>query len=853
MSTSKLPKGSILQARYEIIDLIGEGGFGLVYKARQISTNQFVAIKILLKEKLEGSEHAEIEVARFEREMQLIGKLKHPNIVRLIDSGVLDTGAHYAVLEYIEGIPLDKILKSGERIPLSDVKRIMAQVLEALSAAHAHGAVHRDLKPHNIMVTDTGVRKSAMVLDFGIAGIVQKNRGKDYRTLTRTGQFQGTPAYMAPEQVRGEDVTPQTDIYAWGLVLMECLTGSVAVDADSLFQIIFIQASDDPITLPDSIKSTKLREVLTLATAKSLEDRYPTAEEALADFELWSPQEHDVVIIPGEEHKRTAPLALGASTLDSLKDLKPGKPQPLLIGFVVLALLALGVVAIVVLSSDDETPTSAASAAEVQETLETPVALPEPDTTEPPPPEEPKPAFEHGQRYQPEGTQAAEMVFLDALPFRLGSPPELIDTQVDMCRELAGKKNALCDPDVFASQSPPRRVSIPAFFLDITEVTIGDYAACMEAGTCTEPDLGACQMLTRKGAFLPEQLDPRQSSPISTDIATARFPITCVDQREAAVFCDWAGKRLPTELEWELAALSAPHDLTEQPGDVVFESPELFPWEPRSPEPAKTANGADASLRQVMGWKKKKNTTLQVLNRKIKDGYAFSAPVGSFAEGHTAFEIADLSGNVREWTQSVYVAYDTAAPLPPTRAVTRGGGWADAGPFLSARSRFPLESTTRRSDLGFRCARSLELDALPPALVPGISLEAPAEPDPPKKTRSREPREASSSKEERKPQPKLESPHEPGPDDKAMAQKLADKARKLSMSGQPAKAVKLYAQALDLTPGDAQLRRAYAAALERDGHSCKALKNYKRSLSGLSGRAKTAVITKIKNLEPQCP
>ena len=316
--------GTLLQGRYELLSVLGEGGFGIVYKARQRPTGQIVAVKLLQPEKLLMAQQAELEQARFEREMLLISLLKHPNIVRLIDSGRLENGHLFTVLEYVEGESLSELLKRGGPLPLKTARRLMLQVLEALHFAHALGVVHRDLKPANIMVSVTGGRPNAMVLDYGIANLTEDARGGDYHTLTATGQIHGTPSYMAPEQLDGE-LTPQSDLYAWGLVFIECLTGKPAVDGTSIAKIIFQQLSSDPVDIPQSLKETVIGELLTRTVEKDLSDRFPSAERILAEFEGHNPHSLElravganaptVIAEPERANRRGRWIALGVTAV----------------------------------------------------------------------------------------------------------------------------------------------------------------------------------------------------------------------------------------------------------------------------------------------------------------------------------------------------------------------------------------------------------------------------------------------------------------------------------------------------------------------------------------------------------
>src|SRR5207247_5342605 len=202
--------GSIFEARYEILGQLWEGSFGRVYKGRQLSTRQVVAIKVLRFWEGDAPANVENQIARFRREMRLCAELSHPNIVRLIDSGESGDGRLYAVLEYVPGSTLREILAREGRLGWELARHLMTQVLDALACAHARGVVHRDLKPENIMVTQTGAQRNALVLHFGLGGLAREVEDWSLPRLTATREILGTPAYAAPEQLRGEPVSTRS-------------------------------------------------------------------------------------------------------------------------------------------------------------------------------------------------------------------------------------------------------------------------------------------------------------------------------------------------------------------------------------------------------------------------------------------------------------------------------------------------------------------------------------------------------------------------------------------------------------------------------------------------------------------
>jgi len=156
--------GAAFQGRYELLEKVGAGGFGNVYKARQLTTGQTVAIKVLRIPEGHSKQQADRLVARFQREMRLCGQLHHPNVVRLMDSGQADARLIYSVFEFVPGKDLARILAAERRLGPIEARHLMMQVLDALACAHAQGVVHRDLKPENIMVVPTGARRNATAL-----------------------------------------------------------------------------------------------------------------------------------------------------------------------------------------------------------------------------------------------------------------------------------------------------------------------------------------------------------------------------------------------------------------------------------------------------------------------------------------------------------------------------------------------------------------------------------------------------------------------------------------------------------------------------------------------------------------
>jgi class 3 adenylate cyclase len=260
-------------ARYEILSELGRGGFGVVHKARQLATGQTVAIKMMHRPRDAGDDAHRRHVARFQRELKLCAQLHHPNIVRLLDSGLMDDGRIYAAFEYIPGKTLASLLAERGALEPMEAQHLMLQILDALSCAHAQGVVHRDLKPHNVMVIATGARLNALVLDFGLGAVVQGPELEELSKLTGTYEVLGTPAYSAPEQLRGEQPTLASDLFSWALVFLECLTGVRPVRGRTLQEILFQQLGPEPLPLPPALAAHPLGQILARLLNKDVQAR----------------------------------------------------------------------------------------------------------------------------------------------------------------------------------------------------------------------------------------------------------------------------------------------------------------------------------------------------------------------------------------------------------------------------------------------------------------------------------------------------------------------------------------------------------------------------------------------------
>lgn len=279
-------------SRYEILEELGRGAMGAVYKARDPQIGRIVGIKVILTANLTPDEVQEYK-QRFNREAQAAGQMAHPGIVTIHDIGEDETGQPYLVMEYVEGTPLDKLVAAPESslseeasstpagpaaiLQLNDALGIAIQVAEALDYAHRRGVIHRDIKPANILITPEG---KAKILDFGIAQLGGTQ-------LTRAGQLIGTPAFMSPEQFTGGGVDARSDLFSLGTVLYWMLTGQNPFAADSLTAVAYKVAQQVPTparklnpSLPPDVET-----LLSRCLAKNPNDRYPTGQALVADLQ----------------------------------------------------------------------------------------------------------------------------------------------------------------------------------------------------------------------------------------------------------------------------------------------------------------------------------------------------------------------------------------------------------------------------------------------------------------------------------------------------------------------------------------------------------------------------------------
>jgi predicted Ser/Thr protein kinase len=461
--------GQVLDGRYEIEKVLGEGGMGLVYKARHTTLGKALAIKVL---KAEVSKDAEI-VQRFRQEAQSATSIGNHHIIDISDFGVLSDGSTYFVMEFLDGIALTKAIEPNKPLEARRTIHIAKQLCRALGAAHDIGIVHRDLKPDNVyLISRGGDRDFVKVLDFGIAKV-----GGAKSKLTQVGQVFGTPHYMSPEQCAGTNVDKRTDVYALGVIMYEMASSRVPFDADNLMGILTKHLYEEPILpheLPPPVDvPPSLEAVIMKCLAKKADVRYQSMQEVLADLELVEQGLTPAAVVDsvrrasatGAMQARPDTMSNAALSVDVGDVSLPKKSNMGLIIGAAAVLLIGGVGAIFALKGGDEP-------AAVVKPEPAPVAEPKP--VEPPAPQ-PQPAA------TPELKPSAEIVqvtitakpvaevyreggLIGRTPFQVprperGEPALEVVLKADGYRDLTVRVSQLTQPDLPVELEKQRRGS----------------------------------------------------------------------------------------------------------------------------------------------------------------------------------------------------------------------------------------------------------------------------------------------------------------------------------------------------------------------------------------------------------
>jgi eukaryotic-like serine/threonine-protein kinase len=626
--------------RYQILSRLGEGGMATVYRARDTRLDREVALKLIRVDQFAPAMMGHI-LARFEREAKSLARLSHPSIVTVHDYGEHD-GAPYLVLEYCDGGDLRNRL-SGLPMDWREAIGLILPVARALRYSHRQGVIHRDVKPSNVMFTGEGEPKLS---DFGIAKILEDDNAA---TLTGTGVGIGTPGYMAPEQWTGE-TSPQSDQYGLGVVLYEMLAGHKPYEATTpggIHEKLLTQPLPSPRqlvpTIPEAVESALLK-----ALDKDPAMRYPDMASFIKEFEgllqqtpvaeakfvvvAAPPPPTDTyktldLVVPEEKPHPITPADWKTAT-DPLPKRKPVNWKMIIVGAAALVVLA-GIIWGGMQLSKGSPAMPEPSRSPTQTATPTPTAAPVVINRE---------------------KDSMVMAHVPAGEFLMGSDPAK-------------------DKDANDDEQPQHSVYLDEYWIDQTEVTNAQYAACVDAGKCTP--------LYNTGSYT--------HSNYFRNSVYMDFPVIYADWNQAKTYCEWRGARLPTEAEWEKAARGT--------------DGRVYPW----------GNGSPSS---------------NLLN--YDDNIGDTTEVGSYEGGKSPYGMYDMAGNVWEWVNDWYDAnyYQNSQTENPqgsesgTSRVLRGGSWFYGDYYVRSSSRYGSDPSNRVNYIGFRCASSAQPAATPAASTP---------------------------------------------------------------------------------------------------------------------------------------
>jgi formylglycine-generating enzyme required for sulfatase activity/serine/threonine protein kinase len=689
--------GRTIADKYAVESLVGEGGFATVYRAMHTIWKRPVALKVFKAFGNFSEKDRQKLLDEFVQEGALLADLsaRTAAIVQARDIGMLETakGEHipYMVLEWLDGATLEAVIQDekARSVPprtLADAVRLLDPAAEALALAHRKGIAHRDVKPGNVFVLgDPRGECTVKLLDFGIAKVVndaQKMAGSFTKTAGQVTSF--TPAYGAPEQFsRTHGATgPWTDVFSLALITLELTSGKEPLDGDDFLQLGVSAANPDRrptprtfgVAVSDEIEAVfakavaikpaqrwqsggefwnALRQALRMDPMRGMTDPMPARVPTAPVSDPIASAPTVAAVSQPQLGAQAASVATTPRALTTTAGREPGKSKMGL--FVVLGVAAVAAIGAAVFFVGRGSGSSAAggggTAAATSATVAT-VTLP------------------------PSASAAASSAATaSACPQGMISVP--------------GGSFFMGSDSGLAFEKPEHQVALKPFCIDELEATVDAYKACSDSGRCKRA--GSTNEWDGIADKERKAFDPLCN--IRDPDAKAKHPINCVDWEMADKFCREAGKRLPTESEWEFAARGP--------------DGRKYPWGDDDP----TATRLNACGKECMAWGLKNGIEEKAMYDQ-DDGFANTAPVGSFPKGASRYGVKDVVGNVWEWVADWYGPYekteqkDPKGPAEGTERVIRGGAWNGSyASWVRPTFRYKDAPTKRSYGIGFRCAK----------------------------------------------------------------------------------------------------------------------------------------------------